>query len=145
MKTFEASSVIRAPAHVIWSILMDSPRWTEWDPSLERIEGTIAPGQTLKVFSKLSPGRAFPLRVQRLETDRGMTWRGGMPLPFLFKGERTFDLVPAGDGSVEFRLREVFTGLLSPMIERSLPDMQPAFEGFVAGLKRRAEAAASGS
>jgi hypothetical protein len=71
MKTFAATSIIRAPAHVIWSILMDSPRWTEWDPSLDRIEGRLAP-------------------VARLDPDRGMTWRGGMPLPFLFKGERTF-------------------------------------------------------
>ena len=143
MKTFAATSVIRAPAHVIWSILMDSPRWTEWDPSLDRIEGKIAAGEKVKVFSKLSPGRAFPVRVARLDPDRGMTWRGGMPLPFLFKGERTFDLVPTADGAVEFRLKEVYTGLMSPMIERSLPDMQPAFEGFVAGLKQRAEAAAS--
>jgi hypothetical protein len=37
-------------------------------------------------------------------------------------------------------MQEVFSGLFSPMIERSLPDLQPAFDEFAADLERRAEA-----
>jgi hypothetical protein len=45
-----------------------------WDPSMERLEGPIAPGEKLKVFTKLSPGRGFPIRV----TDfvPGKRWSG---------------------------------------------------------------------
>jgi hypothetical protein len=68
-----------------------------------------------------------------------MVWSGGMPLG-LFKGVRTFTLTPQGD-SVRFEMREVFSGPLSPLIERSLPDLQPAFDEFAASLKRRAESA----
>ena len=39
---------------------------------------------------------------------------GGMPFG-LFKGERTFTLTPRS-GAVEFAMREVFSGLLSPLI-----------------------------
>jgi hypothetical protein len=67
-----------------------------------------------------------------------MTWTGGMPLG-LFKGERTFTLSPQNNGSVEFTVREVFSGLLLPLIGRSIPDLTATFEQFVAGLKRRAE------
>jgi hypothetical protein len=61
-----------------------------------------------------------------------------MPLG-LFKAERTFTLTPEGD-ALKFEMREVFSGLLSPLIERSLPDLQPAFDEFALALKQRAEA-----
>jgi hypothetical protein len=66
-------------------------------------------------------------------------WGGGMPLG-LFKGQRTFALRPSGNGGVEFSMREEFTGLLSPLIGRSIPDLQPAFDEFASDLKRAAEA-----
>jgi len=37
-------------------------------------------------------------------------------------------------------LQEVFSGPLLPLIGGSIPDMTEAFQGFVAGLKKRAEA-----
>jgi hypothetical protein len=60
----------------------------------------------------------------------------------LFKGVRTFTLVPQSNGLTEFTLREVFSGPLLALIGRSIPDMTTTFEQFAAGLKRRAEAAA---
>ena len=36
-------------------------------------------------------------------------------------------------------MREVFTGLMAPLITKSIPDMQPVFDQFAADLKRRAE------
>jgi len=65
-------------------------------------------------------------------------WRGGLPLG-LFVGERVFTLTPGSGGAVEFSMRETFTGLLAPLIGRTLPDMQPAFEQFADALKREAE------
>jgi hypothetical protein len=57
----------------------------------------------------------------------------------LFTGERTFTLTPQANGTVEFAMRETFTGLLAPLIGRTLPDLQPAFDEFAASLKREAE------
>ncbi|HUO52800.1 MAG TPA: hypothetical protein VMT93_09785, partial [Gemmatimonadaceae bacterium] len=62
----------------------------------------------------------------------------GMPLG-LFKGERTYSITPAGDGSVQFEMRETYTGPLAGMIVKSIPDLQPAFEEFAKALKARAE------
>lgn len=56
----------------------------------------------------------------------------------LFKGIRTYSLTPR-DGGVEFSMTEEFSGLMAPLITRSIPDMQPAFEEFAGCLKRRAE------
>ncbi len=138
MKSFSASTNIQAPADKIWSILTDGAGWPGWDPSCIRIEGRIAAGETVTAYTKLSPDRAFPVKVIEFVPGQKMTWASGMPLG-LFKGERTFRLAPKGDGSVDFTLREEFTGLLLPIFGATIPDMTAAFQGFVAGLKARAE------
>lgn len=63
----------------------------------------------------------------------------GMPFG-LFKGERTYKLTPKGD-STEFHMREEYTGPMARMIFKSIPDLNPSFKKFAAGLKAKAEAA----
>ena len=139
MKTFQASISIRAKPNAIWEILTDASGYTTWNTTVDKVEGRIAPGETVTVHAKLSPGRAFPVKVTQFVPGKKLAWTGGMPLG-LFRGERTFTLTPRDDGTVEFHMREVFGGLLSPLIERSIPNLQPAFEEFAAALKKRAEA-----
>lgn len=138
MKTFQSAAAIRATPEVIWAILTDAPKYPTWNPTVDKVEGRIAPGEKVKVHVKINPGRAFPVKVTEFEPGRKMVWSGGMPLG-LFKGERTFTLTPRADGTVEFRMAEVFSGPLSGMIEKSIPDLQPAFDEFAAALKKRAE------
>lgn len=137
MKSYDSSATIDAAPEVVWAILTNAAGFPDWDSGVERVEGTIAPGEQIKVFSEVSPGRAFPVRVE-LEANRRMTWRGGMPLG-LFKGVRTFSLTPDGAGTA-FAMREEFSGPLLPLIWRTMPDLQPSFDQFTAGLKARAEA-----
>jgi hypothetical protein len=70
-----------------------------------------------------------------------MVWVGGMPLG-LFTGTRRFTLEPTADGKVVFAMEETYGGLLAPLIARSIPNLQPAFDMFGSDLKRRAETAA---
>ncbi len=137
MKSFATSTLIRATPEAVWAILSDGPRWVEWNPTVEKVVGSIAPGSKVTVFTKLSPGRAFPIRVTEFAPPRRMVWTGGMPLG-LFRGVRTYTLTPK-DGGVEFSMHEVFSGLMAPLITRSIPDLQPSFDEFAAALKRRAE------
>ena len=85
----------------VWAVLGDVVAYPDWDSGVERVEGQLAPGEKLKVFSKVSPGRAFPVKVVEFEPGARMTWRGGMPLG-LFKGVRTYHLVPGGAGETRF-------------------------------------------
>jgi hypothetical protein len=140
MKAYDATSLIEASPDSIWAILTDAPSYTAWDSGVERVEGRIAPGETIKVFSKVNPGRAFPVKVTEFTLGEQMTWTGGMPLG-LFKGVRTFTLAPQGNGTTKFTMREEYGGPLLPLIGRSIPDLGPSFEQFATGLKRRAESA----
>jgi len=140
MKFFSATTNIKASKETIWKILTDAASYPQWDPGVDRIEGRIAPGEKVTAYTKLNPNRAFPAKVIEFVPGQKMTWSGGMPLG-LFKGVRTFTLVPKNDGSIDFTLREEYSGPLLPMIGKSIPDLSQTFKDFVAGLKARAEAA----
>ena len=137
MKFYETSVIIQASPDAVWKILVDGAHYPDWDSGVERVEGTIASGATIKVFSKVSPGRAFPANVAEFTPGARMVWSGGMPLG-LFKGVRTFTLAPQGD-TTAFRMREEYSGPLLPIIWRTMPDLGPSFEQFAQGLKGRAE------
>ena len=139
MKTFETSTDIKATPDRIWALLTDAAGYPSWNTTVDRVDGRIATGETIKLHIKVNPGQAFPVKVAELSPPQRMVWVGGMPFG-LFKGIRTFTLTQRGD-AVRFEMREVFSGPLSPLIERSLPDLQPAFDEFAASLKRRAESA----
>ncbi|MBV9279186.1 MAG: SRPBCC domain-containing protein [Chloroflexi bacterium] len=140
MKAFDATSLIQAGPDAIWAILTDGSGYTRWDSGVERVEGQIAPGERITVYSQVNPGRAFPVTVTEFNPGQRMVWSGGMPLG-LFKGVRTFSLTAQGNGVTRFTMREEYTGPLAPLIGRSIPDLGPSFERFANGLKRRAESA----
>ncbi len=138
MKRFSTSTIIHAPADAIWALLTDAAGYAAWNSTVDRVVGTIAAGGKVIVHAKASPGRAFPLTVIEFVPSQRMVWSGGMPLG-LFTGARTYTLTPQPGGGVEFAMREEFSGALAPLITRSIPDLQPAFDQFAADLKRRAE------
>jgi hypothetical protein len=139
VKSYEASSTIAAKPDVIWGILTDGTNYSSWDSGVERVEGRIAPGETIKVYVKVNPGRAFPVKVIEFVPGQRMVWSGGMPLG-LFKGVRTYTLASQANGATQFKMREEYTGPMLPMIWRSIPDLGPSFTQFANGLKQRAEA-----
>jgi hypothetical protein len=138
MRHYEATALIQARPEAIWAVLTDAPGYAGWDSGVVRVEGRIAPQETIKVVSEANPKRAFPVKVTEFSPAERMVWSGGMPLG-LFKGERTFRLAPE-DGATRFRMREEYTGPLLALMWRSMPDLGPSFEQFARGLKARAEA-----
>lgn len=138
MKSFSVTTSIRATPERIWALLTDAPQYPAWNNTVSKIEGRIALGERITVHAKINPARAFPVKVVEFTPAKRMLWSGGMPLG-LFKGERTFTLSPQPDGQVEFFMREEFSGLLSPLIARSIPDLQPAFDQFANDLKQAAQ------
>lgn len=138
---FATTIAIRAPAERIWALLTDAADYPSWNSTVERVNGRNAQGEKITVYTKAAPGRAFPLRVSAFEPNRRMVWSGGMPLG-LFTGAWTYTLTPCAPGEVEFAMREAFSGLLAPLITRSIPDLQPSFDQFAADLKARAESKA---
>ena len=139
MKSYQASATIKASPEQIWGILTDAPGYTNWDSGVVRLDGRIESEEMIKVFSQVSPKRSFPVRVTEFVPPSRMVWKGGMPLG-LFKGKRIFTLMPNGNGTTTFTMREEYTCLLHLLMWRMMPDLQPSFDQWAAGLKAKAEA-----
>lgn len=139
MTTYSVNKVIAAPADEVWELLTNAAGYTEWNPTIVSLEGQIALGNRIKLTSTVNPKRAFKLTVSEMDEPRRMVWSDGMPLG-LFRGVRTFTLTPGDDGTTTFEMVEEFSGLLEPLISKSIPDMTDSFEEFGESLKRAAEA-----
>src|SRR4051794_26487262 len=137
MKFYEAESVVAADPETIWAVLVDAASWPTWDSGVTGVDGAIAPGARITIHSAAAPGRAFPVTVTTFDAPRTLVFTGGMPFG-LFRGVRTYTLTPRPGGTA-FRMREEYTGPMLGMIWRSMPDLQPSFDRFAAGIAARAE------
>ncbi|MBZ0119014.1 MAG: SRPBCC domain-containing protein, partial [Sandaracinaceae bacterium] len=128
---------VRAKPEILWNLLTDAAGFPAWNSTVTSIDGEIAKGNRLALRVPAAPERVFKPKVIELEPGRRMVWSDGMAP--MFKGVRTFTLEPREDGSTDFTMVEVFSGLMVPMIASSLPDFGPAFEQYSADLKREGE------
>lgn len=138
MKSFRATTKINCSPNVIWSVLTDATSYSEWATGIHQLEGQIADGAVLKLFTVSKPEQPMTLKVKEFVASKTFTLSGGLPLG-LFRGNRTFILTPQPDGGTEFVVCEVFTGPLEPILGKMIPDLTPSFEEFAAGLKQKCE------
>jgi hypothetical protein len=130
---------IRATPERIWKALTDARDFPRWNSTVTQIQGNIALGEALQIIVPIAPNRIFKVKVSDFEPGRRMVWRDGAAP--MFQGVRTYTLAAKPDGSTDYTMSEVFSGLMLPMIAGSLPDMAPVFETYAADLKREAERA----
>ena len=130
------SCAIRAKPERVWALLTDASSFPRWNSTVKSLEGPIEKGKKLAIRVPAAEGRVFRPVVAELEAARRMVWSDGFAP--MFKGVRTFTLEPKGD-TTAFTMREVFTGLMLPMIKGSLPDFVPIFEAYASDLQREAE------
>lgn len=135
-KVNTVSRDIAATPERVWSLLTDASGYEKWNPAVVSLDGSIADGETIKLVSTVNPDRSFKLSVST-QPPLLMTWSDGMPLG-LFKGIRTFELSPTDSGT-HFTMTEVFSGPLSGMITKAIPDLDESFNQFADGLKDAAE------
>ena len=131
MKVNEVRRVIAADKDRIWAILTDATTLAGADTGITRIEGEIVQGTKIKLWADVAPGQVFKINIRAVSPYQ-MTWDSGMPLG-LFKGVRRFALNDVAEGC-EFHMREEYTGLMLPLIWRSMPDLQPSFDQVAAAL-----------
>lgn len=137
MKKLELQTLISAAPDVVWSKLTDTAALVSGGLGVISLSGDMRLGGKLKLVNEVVPGRTFTLNITAFEPGRRMVWSDGMPLG-LFKGVRTFLLTPASGGTL-LQMTEVFTGLMLPLIWKSMPDLSPGFQKFATGLKHLAE------
>ena len=130
---------VAASPERVWALLTDARDFPRWNSTVTSIDGDISDGNKLKLRVPISP-RTFTPKVSDFHPPRRMVWSDGMAP--MFRGVRTFEVKAHDDGTSEFTMVEVMSGLMLPMVRRSLPDFGPVFETYAADLKREAETSA---
>jgi len=128
---------IRAKPEVIWRLLTDAANMSNWNSTIISVEGTIKLGEKISLKSISDPKRTFNLKISEFNPPTKLVWGDGAAP--MFKGVRTYTLTPKADGTTDFNMTEVISGILLLMIGGSLPDFKPTFEQYAADLKREAE------
>jgi hypothetical protein len=127
---------IKAKTDRVWAIMTNAEDFPRWNSTIRSIGGKIALGQTIKLVAVISPTRTFNLNIIEFVPEKRMVWSDGNAM---FKGVRIYTTTPKADGSTDFTMAEVYTGLMLPMIAGSLPDFIPTFEQYISDLKKEAE------
>lgn len=144
------SAMIDAPPGAVWRILTELDRYEEWETGYvsssytgEQREGV---GTTRRVELRSPIGVRYAVHeVTRWEEGAAIAWAArDTNFPMLAAAEQTVGLRPDGQGTfvenrVEYELRYGVLGSLADlmMMRRTV---RGAAKGFLAGLKRRAEA-----
>ena len=131
------STNIRAKPEVIWGLLTNAANIPKWNSTVISVEGNIKLGEKIALKSISDPKRTFNLKVDEFNPPNKLVWSDGAAP--MFRGVRTYTLTPKSDGTTDFNMTEVISGLLLLMIGGSLPDFKPVFEQYAADLKREAE------
>jgi hypothetical protein len=136
--TCRVENSIDARPERIWSLLTDAKDFARWNSTVTGIDGRITDGERIRIQV---PGtsRTPTLRISGVVPPIRMTWTGGTVA--IMRAVRTFELTSHNGDSTFFIMEERLSGLLLPLVGRSLPDFGPIFETFASDLKREAERA----
>jgi hypothetical protein len=144
-KTIQTAVTVEASRETVWLILTDFEGYARWNPLMTSAEGEARVGAEIEVdihppdsdTQELSP------EITILRPNRKLAWMSREVLPGISDREYEVILDPLGDERVRVVMHKRFEGLLIPFT--STAEEQVGLDLMAEALKRRAEAAASGS
>ncbi len=97
------------------NVLFDWKSYPHWNPYIQKIEGTPAVGEKIKVYFNLGFGVALPLtcKLTKFDTKEGLfAWTVTAGSKHLYWGEHSFALNKGVKGKTELVQSEKMSGLL---------------------------------
>lgn len=123
---------IEADPAIVWALLTKASDYPRWNSTVTAIEGTIAPGEKIKLKSTLDAKRTFTLQVKEVEVEKKLVWGDG-------QGNRTYTIKKNDRGSVVFSMSEKIGGFMFPLYANMIPPFDQSFEQFARDLKKESE------
>jgi hypothetical protein len=143
MPTIKTAIDVAASPEMVWRVLTYFPDYPKWNPFLVSIQGSLSPGQRLKIQARLSQDREYKFspRVVKVIPASELRWRRWRLIEGIFDREQAFFIVPNGIKGVRFVQREHFSGLLVSLVMPFITKKTlKAFNLMNLALKRTAEA-----
>lgn len=140
-KEITSSIVINTKAEIVWNILTDFQKYSEWNPFIHSITGEPIVGQN--IHAKIQ-NMNFKPEVLVYEENKEFKWIGKLFFKGLFDGEHRFQLKANANGTTTFTQSENFSGVLVGLFSKKLDkETLPGFEEMNERLKERSEKTAS--
>ena len=133
---------VKTPASVVWDIVSDLDRWSEWNPLYSQAGGRIGYGETLKLRLALpgQPERDLLATVTDWTPNEALHWRT-THLRGLVRTVRYLEIEAMSETGCIFSNGEIFSGLLSGSAVRPLrSSLKKGFEALGEAVRERAEA-----
>jgi hypothetical protein len=141
-RTIDTYIDIDAPPEKVWDVLLDFPRWAEWNPFVPNVEGVLEVGR--KVHIKVVPPGRKPVRfnpeVWVVRPCEKILW-GDSWLWIVYRGDHDFVLERLPQGGTRFSQRERYRGLpvLFMVMGGLFGPIKKGYRQMNEGLKQRVE------
>lgn len=146
-KTLVASDPveIEAPASVVWQVLVDMPRYNEWNPYCVRAESTLEMGApvNMTLVDYVNPGHVGPWceYICAVEPEHLLSWQYHPTPDFPYEARRDQVITPLGPERCRYISTDAFTGENAQHVMTFVQVwVKRAFDDTARALKQRAEA-----
>lgn len=132
---------VNAPAEVIWEVIRDLERWSEWNPTYPQAAGQVRIGEQLTLTLALPGQPQQPIRPRVLEWVPGeqLHWELVL-LSGAIKTIRYIEIDALAEESCIVDNGEIFGGLMGPSFGRRMGrSVRRGFRAMNEALKARAE------
>jgi hypothetical protein len=133
---------VQAPAHVLWTLLVDLPAWQEWNPLYPEAKGVVGFGELLTLTLALPDSRPRTIRPRVIDwaPDEAIHWRASAVLG-LVQITRYLEIEKMSDTGCIFSNGEVYDGLFAGSYRKHMRrKLRAGFTAFGEALRDRAEA-----
>jgi hypothetical protein len=113
----ETTAIIEAPLVHVHKILLDFPKYPDWNPFIVKVEGVPEPKDQIHV-DIMPPGDSSPSHfdpIVLVNSPNEFRWLGMLCCSCCFTGEHYFLLRELTPARTEFVHGEVFHGCLNPL------------------------------
>ncbi|MGH3505107.1 MAG: SRPBCC family protein [Nocardioidaceae bacterium] len=134
---------INADPQAVWNVLTDFAAYGEWNPFMDRAEGTPEVGAKLVIHLAPPGGRGMTFKptVTAATPGQELRWLGKLAFGGLFDGEHYFVLTPTANGATRLTHGERFSGILVALMKGTTQNAHVGYEAFNQALKQHVEGA----
>lgn len=134
---------IDAPAEFVWQVLVDYPRYPEWNPYTVQVSTTLDIGSPIDLTVPAMDGSAgtFVNReyVRVVDPPRHLRYDTGDDVPGVFAFRDQW-IDPLGDDRCRYRTTDTFSGAHAErLLAATGPWIKAGFDAVARALKHRAE------
>lgn len=142
-RAYVADVEIDAPPERVWEVIVDLPRYPEWNPFTIDVRSSLREGDPVDLTVRMSRlGRTLVQRehVREVTPHRRLRWGMELGSRWLLSGERDQRLEPLPNGRTRYVTEDVIAGALAPLVFALFgPSLQEGFTAMASALALEAE------